>query len=58
MLQELVGKTVTIHLGIASTFTDSVKGEIVEIKDSWLKLQTRRNIELINVEKISRVSSR
>ena len=58
MLQELLGKTVTIHLGIVSGLTDSVKGEVVEVKDSWLKLQTKRKIELINIEKIRRISER
>jgi hypothetical protein len=58
MLQELLGKTVTIYLGVVSSFTDSVKGEVVDVKDSWLKLQTKRDIEMINVDKISRISAR
>ncbi len=53
MLQELVGKTVTIHLGI---LTESIKGEVVEIKDSWLKLTTKRKTELINIEKVIKIS--
>lgn len=57
MLQELLGKTVTIYLGVFSGFTDSFKGEVVEIKDSWIKLRTKKTIELINVEKITRIST-
>ncbi len=53
MLQELVGKTVTIHLGI---LTESIKGEVVEIKDSWLKLTTKRKTELINIKKVIKIS--
>jgi hypothetical protein len=58
MLQEFLGKTVTIYLGVVSSFTDAIKGEVVDIKDSWLKLRTRRNIELINIDKISRITVR
>ncbi len=58
MLQELLGKTVTIYLGVVSSFSDAVKGEVIEVKESWLKVQTKRDIELINVERISRITAR
>jgi hypothetical protein len=58
MLQELLGKTVTIYLGVVSSFSDRVKGEVIEVKESWLKVQTKRDIELINVERIIRITAR
>ena len=56
MLEELIGKTVTIHLGALHGITDDVKGEVIEIKESWLKLRTKKKTELINLEMIRRIS--
>jgi hypothetical protein len=56
MLEELLGKTVTIHLGVMGGITDSVKGEVLEVKGSWMKLRAKKTTELISVEKIRRVS--
>jgi hypothetical protein len=56
MLEELTGKKVTIHLGAVSGISDSVKGEIVEVKDGWLKLKSKTTTELIRQEMIKRVS--
>lgn len=56
MLKELIGRTVTVHLGTASGFTDALKGEVLEVSDTWLKLQTRKTIQLIQIEKIGRIS--
>ncbi len=55
MLIELIGQTVTVHLGTASGFTDAVKGEVLEAREGWLKIQTRKTIELIQIEKIGRI---
>jgi hypothetical protein len=58
MLQELLGKTVTIYLGVVSSFSDAVKGEVIDVNESWLKVQAKRDIEVINIERISRISVR
>ena len=55
MLNKLIGQTVTVYLGTASGFTDSVKGEVLEAREGWLKLQTKKRIELIQIEKIGRI---
>lgn len=55
MLLELKGKTVTVHLGTVSGFTDTVRGEVLEAKEGWLKIKTRKTIELIQIEKIGRI---
>ena len=52
MLKELIRQTVTVHLGTASGFTDALKGEVMEVSDTWLKLQTRKKVNLIQIEKI------
>lgn len=65
MLEELVGRTVKIYLtgqGVVSGMafmglTEPLKGEVVEIKDSWLKIQTQKDIEFINARKIARISA-
>jgi hypothetical protein len=56
MLEQFIGQKVTLYLGTVSGISDSVKGEVVEIKDSWLKLQSKTNTELINLNRIIRIS--
>jgi hypothetical protein len=55
MLQELVGKTVSISLG-STEFSEAPKGEVIEIKDSWLKLQTKKNVQYIRIETIFKIA--
>jgi hypothetical protein len=58
MLQELVGKRVVVHLGAWSTWgSDSVKGEVVKVRDSWMELRTSKGIEVINTETVRRISA-
>jgi transcriptional regulator with XRE-family HTH domain len=54
MLQELKGKTVSIAMG-TTDFSYVLKGKVLEIKDSWLKLQTKKNVEYIRVDAIVRI---
>jgi len=54
MLQELQGKTVSIAMG-TTDFSYVLKGEVIEIKDSWLKLKTKKNLEYIRVDAIVRI---
>lgn len=65
MLEELVGRTVKIYLagqGVISGMafmglTEPLKGQVVEVKDSWLKIQTKKETEFINARKIARISA-
>ena len=50
MLQELKGK----HVAIAYLF-ESVKGEVVEVSDSWLKMLTKKEIVYLNTKKITKI---
>ena len=54
MLQELKGKNVSIAMG-TTDFSYVLKGEVLEVKDAWLKLQTKKNVEYIRVDAIVRV---
>ncbi len=54
MLQELKGKTVSIAMG-TTDFSYVLKGKVLEIKDSWLKLQTKKSVEYIRVDAIVRI---
>jgi hypothetical protein len=56
MLEQLVGQKVTIHLGTVSGISDSVKGEVVELKESWLQLKSKTSTELIHLNMIIRIS--
>jgi transcriptional regulator with XRE-family HTH domain len=54
MLQELKGKTVSIAMG-TTDFSYVLKGKVLEIKDSWLKLRTKKSVEYIRVDAIVRI---
>ncbi len=54
MLQELQGKKVSIALG-STDFSNILKGEVIEIDDSWLKLKTRKELEYIRIDAITRI---
>ena len=56
MLQELQGKMVKIHLDVMREWTDCIKGEVVEIKNSWVKVQTKKTVELINLDTAKRIT--
>jgi hypothetical protein len=59
MLSELVGKEVKVLMGITdsrlSGFDDNVKGKVVEIHDSWLKLAQKKETVYINISHIKRI---
>ena len=58
MLNELVGKEVEIVFGISITAmsgADTVKGTIVAIDDSWLKLAHKKDFVYINISHIKRI---
>ena len=62
MLSELVGKEVVIVMGISASklsgFDDSLKGKIVQINDSWLKLMQKKEKKesvYINISHIKRI---
>jgi len=59
MLSELVGKEVLIVMGISASklsgFDDSVKGKIVQIDGTWLKLAQKKESVYINVSHIKRI---
>jgi transcriptional regulator with XRE-family HTH domain len=55
MLAELKGKKVSISSTGSSEFSVASKGVILEHNDSWLKLQTKKNIEFIRIEAIFRI---
>ena len=62
MISELIGKDVTIVMGIstgiaasASAFNDNVKGEILEIEGSWLKLVAKKKTIFINLNQVKRI---
>ncbi len=55
MLKEVQGKNVVIALG-TTDFSNVVKGEVLEVSDSWLKIQTKKTVEFIRVEAIIKIS--
>tara|TARA_R110002050_G_scaffold12234_3_gene40331 strand:- start:1602 stop:1775 length:174 start_codon:yes stop_codon:yes gene_type:complete len=55
MFREVQGKSVVIALG-TTDFSHVVKGEVVNVSDSWLKIQTKKTIEFIRVDAIIKIS--
>ncbi len=55
MLKEIQGKNVVIALGITN-FSNVVKGEVLDVSDNWLKIQTKKTIEFIRVEAMVKIS--
>lgn len=56
MLQDLQSKKVKVYLGVVQGWTDFIKGEVVAISDSWIKVQTKKTVELINQDTVKRVT--
>jgi len=56
MLQEIQGKKVTIYLNLSGLGDSAVKGEVIEINDSWLKLKGKKEVELVKVSAIKRIT--
>ncbi len=55
MLEELKGTEVTIQMGSASVVTDAIKGKVIEVGESWIKIQTKKNLEYINLTAVGRI---
>jgi len=55
MLEELIGKEVNIYLGAYSELTKPHRGIIESVKDGWLILKQKRNTQILNIQKISRL---
>jgi hypothetical protein len=54
MLQEVLNKKVVISIG-TTDFSNVIKGEVLDTSDSWLKIQTKKNIEYIRVDAIIKI---
>jgi hypothetical protein len=55
MLEEILKKNVVISVG-TTDFSYVVKGEVVDVSDSWLKVQTKKNLEYIKVDAIIKIA--
>ena len=54
MLQELLNKNVVISIG-TTDFSNVIKGEVLDLSHSWLKIQTKKNIEYIKIDAIIKI---
>ena len=54
MLQEVLNKQVVISIG-TTDFSNVIKGEVLDTSDSWLKIQTKKNIEYIKIDAIIKI---
>ena len=57
MLEELKDKEVSIIMGSASIVTDSHKGKVLDVGETWIKLQTQKKIEYINLAMVGQIST-
>jgi len=54
MLQEVLNKKVVISIG-TTNFSNVIKGKVLDTSDSWLKIQTKKNIEYIKIDAIIKI---
>lgn len=47
MFEELKGKEVTVQMGSASFVADRLKGTVMVVSDSWIKIQTKKKINIL-----------
>tara|TARA_R110000744_G_scaffold262275_4_gene376852 strand:- start:14836 stop:15009 length:174 start_codon:yes stop_codon:yes gene_type:complete len=57
MLKEIQGKSVVVALG-TTDFSNVVKGEVLAVSDTWLKVQSKKTLEFIRVDSIVKISVR
>lgn len=55
MLEELKGKEVSIQT--AGILTENLKGKVLDIGESWIKIQTKKKIEYINLAMVRSIST-
>ena len=55
MLEEILKKNVVISVG-TTDFSYVIKGEVVDVSDYWLKVQTKKSLEYIKVDAIIKVA--
>ncbi len=56
MLQGIQGKKVTVYLMLSGFGNSAVKGEVIEIDESWLKLKGKKEIEILYINAIKRIT--
>ncbi|WP_157833190.1 DUF6897 domain-containing protein [Oceanospirillum maris] len=54
-MKELQGKNVVVALG-TTNFSNVVKGDVLDVSDGWLKIQTKKTLEFIRVDAIIKIS--
>jgi|TARA_B100000795_G_C22661324_1_gene384181 lysylphosphatidylglycerol synthetase-like protein (DUF2156 family) len=54
MLQEVLKKNVVISIG-TTDFSNVIKGEVLEVSDSWLKVKTKKNLEYVKVDAVIKI---
>jgi|AP59_1055472.scaffolds.fasta_scaffold300972_2 hypothetical protein len=56
MLEELKGKEVSIKT--ARFPAVNLKGKVIDVGDSWIKIQTKKKIEYINFANVSNINTK
>jgi hypothetical protein len=56
MLEELKEKEVSIKT--ARWPAGSLKGKVIDVGDSWIKIQTKKKIEYINFANVSNINTK
>ena len=56
MLEHLKGRRVEIQMGTTSIFTDSHKGIVANVGESWIEIKTKSKIVFINLAMIGSIT--
>ena len=57
MFEELKGKEVVIQMGSASIVTDRLKGKVIDVGESWIKIQRKKKIVQINLAMVGTITT-
>jgi len=52
LLKKYIGKNCIIYTG---SFGTNVMGKIIEVNENWIEVETKKNVELINVEYVQNI---
>jgi len=56
MLSDLKGREVTVSLELSPWGNSVVNGEVLEVSDDWIKIQSKNTVELIAASSVKKVA--
>lgn len=58
MIHNFIGNKVTVYCGVYSYILGPDVGTITDIDDKWLQLETKKDVIIIEIDRISKIKLR